>query len=163
MTWHFTNTSCRMVQQLSKDKSKSVPVKITKETITSKRKQSYGFRHSVIVLAIFGIALAYCGDRFFNKAKFSDLVSSITNKISRALEDDQKLADGKLIPRYKSDIVKIEAQVFLRPQECIENVPTILSQSTHVKDAMKLPKGILKSQNQVFIVLSGKNEGLYVS
>ncbi|OQS05205.1 hypothetical protein THRCLA_02623 [Thraustotheca clavata] len=84
---------------------------------------------------------------------------SWTLKASRILDEN-----NELIPKYASDIVHIDVQQYLEPLVCTGEIPNVVKTTqVHVKDVMDIPAAERKSKNQVFLLLNGENQGIYVT
>ncbi|KAH9105750.1 hypothetical protein AeMF1_018531 [Aphanomyces euteiches] len=70
--------------------------------------------------------------------------------------------DGKIYPKYETDIVRIEGQHFLQPAECSAPAPQFEGFLVHVKVAMA-KKETLRASDRIFLLLNGQNDGIYVS
>ncbi|KAH9114603.1 hypothetical protein AeMF1_011310 [Aphanomyces euteiches] len=85
-------------------------------------------------------------------------VPTVLPALSPALGSGVALVDSKLIPKYATDIVSIEAQRFIAPQNC-SSIPSPLSSTVHVTEAMTQPK----NDSVIFVMLNGENSGLFFS
>ncbi|ETV98072.1 hypothetical protein H310_09359 [Aphanomyces invadans] len=84
--------------------------------------------------------------------------------LQRVLKDGVALdADGKVFPKYETDIVHVGGQHFLDPTPTCPDLPvSILSPLVHIKDAM-FPATPLAIDNRVFFLLNGQSHGIYVT
>ncbi|ETV96701.1 hypothetical protein H310_10019 [Aphanomyces invadans] len=66
------------------------------------------------------------------------------------------------LPKYETDIVSMDVQLFLEPRTCSSVKPALVSSSwVPVKSVMQLPVGTLRANQSVFIMRNGANEGLH--
>ncbi|DBA04025.1 TPA: hypothetical protein N0F65_009372 [Lagenidium giganteum] len=140
------------------DSAKSATMSATKPAASSSSSSTLLF----VVVPLLVAAIGGAWNVFGPPQTDSEPIVSRGLSTNASAKAHHESARGVFVPKYESSLVHIYTQKLLVPSST--KCPTFKATEdlAHVEEAMQLGAEALRAKNQVFIMLNGQNEGLYV-